>query len=124
FGMASFIAAVCGAHKTDLDQILESSPAAPLTLAVIAVAPAPLVEELTYRGRLYSAMQTVIGRWFAVIVVASMFAGLHVYQYRQNIGAILSISLLSLVLTAVRARTGRLLPCVIIHLVFNGVQSL
>ena len=52
-----------------------------------------------------------------------MFAGLHVYQYRQNLGAILSISLLSFVLTFIRARTGRLLPCFVIHLVFNGVQS-
>jgi membrane protease YdiL (CAAX protease family) len=124
FLMAWLIAALFGAHKTDLDQILESSRAAALTLAFIAVATAPLVEELIYRGLLYSAMQRVIGRWFGVIVVSSMFAGLHVYQYRQNIGAILSISLLSLVLTTIRARTGRLLPCVIIHLVFNGIQSL
>jgi hypothetical protein len=35
----------------------------------------------------------------------------------------LSISLLSFVLTFIRARTGRLLPCFVIHLVFNGVQS-
>jgi len=124
FLVAWLIAALFGAHKTDLDQILESSRAAALTLAFIAVATAPLVEELIYRGLLYSAMQRVIGRWFAVIVVSSMFAGLHVYQYRQNIGAILSISLLSLVLTTIRARTGRLLPCVVIHLVFNGIQSL
>ena len=122
--MAWLIAAFFGAHKTDLDQILESSRAAALTLAFIAVATAPLVEEMTYRGLLYSALQRVIGRWFAVIVVASMFAGLHVYQYRQNIGAILSISLLSLVLTMIRARMGRLLPCFVIHLVFNGIQSL
>src|SRR3979411_589119 len=73
---------------------------------------------------MYSAMQRVIGRWFAVIVVASMFAGLHVYQYRQNIGAILSISLLSFVLTYIRAHTGRLLPCFVIHFVCNGIQSL
>lgn len=124
FLMAWLIAVLFGAHKTDLDQILESSRAAALTLAFIAVATAPLVEELIYRGLLYSAIQRVIGPWFAVLVVASMFAGLHVYQYRQNIGAILSISLLSLALTAIRARTGRLLPCVIIHLVFNGIQSL
>src|SRR6267143_6592777 len=78
---------------------------------------------MIYRGLLYSALQRVIGRWFAIIVVAAMFAGLHVYQYRQNIGAILSISLLSLVLTYIRARTGRLLPCFVIHLVFNGIQS-
>jgi hypothetical protein len=27
-------------------------------------------------------------------------------------------------LTFIRARTGRLLPCFVIHLVFNGIQSL
>ena len=123
FVIAWMIAAFFGAKKTDLDQILDSSRAAALTLAFVAVATAPLIEEMIYRGLLYSALQRAIGRWFAVIVVACMFAGLHVYQYRQNIGAILSISLLSFVLTYVRARTGRLLPCFVIHLVFNGVQS-
>jgi membrane protease YdiL (CAAX protease family) len=113
-----------GAKETDLDRILQSSRAAALTLAFIAVATAPLVEEIIYRGLLYSALQRVIGPLFAVVVVAAMFAGLHVWQYRQNIGAILSISLLSVVLTTVRARTGRLLPCFMIHLVFNGTQSL
>ena len=124
FLVAWLIAALFGAQKTDLDQILESSRATALTLAFIAVATAPLIEEMIYRGLLYSALQRAIGCWFAIIVVAAMFAGLHVYQYRQNIGAILSISLLSFVLTFIRARTGRLLPCFVIHLVFNGVQSL
>jgi hypothetical protein len=53
-----------------------------------------------------------------------MFAGLHVIQYWPNAGAITAISLLSLALTVVRARTGRLLPCYVIHLVFNGIQSI
>ena len=123
FVMAWMIAAFWGGQRTDLDQILESSRAAALTLAFIAVATAPLIEEMTYRGLLYSALQRAIGKWFAVALVASMFAGLHVYQYRQNLGAILSISLLSFVLTYIRARTGRLLPCFVIHLVFNGIQS-
>ena len=124
FVVAWLIAAFSGGQRTDLEQILESSRATALTLAFIAVATAPLVEEMIYRGLLYSALQRAIGRWWAVIIVAAMFAGLHVYQYRQNIGAILSISLLSFVLTAIRARTARLLPCFVIHLVFNGVQSL
>jgi membrane protease YdiL (CAAX protease family) len=123
FVLAWLIASLFGAKPTDLDQILQSSRAAALTLAVIAVATAPLVEEMIYRGLLYSAFQRLIGRWFAVVVVTSMFAGLHVWQYRQNIGAILSITLLSLILTVIRARTGRLLPCFMIHLVFNGVQA-
>ena len=44
-----------------------------------------------------------------------------------NIGLISArfpqLLLLSLALTVVRARTGRLLPCYMIHLVFNGIQS-
>lgn len=112
-----------GGQKTDLDRILESSRATAVTLAIIAVATAPLVEELIYRGLLYSAFQRAIGQWGAVIVVASMFAGLHVVQYWPNAGAISSITMLSVVLTLIRARTGRLLPCFVVHLVFNGVQS-
>ncbi len=113
-----------GGQETELERILESSRAAALITAVLAVATAPLVEEVIYRELVYSAFQRVIGPVFAVIVVASMFAGLHVLQYWPNAGAISAITLLSVVLTVVRARTGRLLPCFVIHLVFNGIQSL
>ncbi len=124
FVVAWLTTALFGGKETDLDRILQSSRAAALVLAFLAVATAPLVEEFIYRGLLYSALQRAIGRLFAVIVVAAMFAGLHIWQYRQNIGAILSISVLSLALTWVRARTGRLLPCYLIHVVFNGIQSI
>ena len=113
-----------GGPRTDLDRILESSRATAVTLAIIAVVTAPLVEELIYRGLLYSAFQKAVGQWGAVVIVASMFAGLHVVQYWPNIGAISSITLLSAVLTLTRARTGRVLPCFVVHLVFNGVQSI
>ena len=112
-----------GGQETELDRILRSSRATALTLAFIAVATAPLVEEMIYRGLLYSAFEKAIGQWGAVVVVASMFAGLHVVQYWPNAAAISSITMLSVVLTLIRARTGRLLPCFVVHLVFNGVQS-
>jgi membrane protease YdiL (CAAX protease family) len=112
-----------GGQETELDRILRSSRAAAITLAFIAVATAPLVEEMIYRGLLYSAFEKAIGQWGAVVVVASMFAGLHVVQYWPNAAAISSITMLSVVLTLIRARTGRLLPCFVVHLVFNGVQS-
>jgi len=113
-----------GGQETELERILESSRAAALITAFLAFATAPLVEEVVYRGLLYSAFQRAIGPVSAVIVVASMFAGLHVVQYWPNAGAISAITMLSVVLTVVRARTGRLLPCFVIHMVFNGIQSL
>jgi hypothetical protein len=47
-----------------------------------------------------------------------------VLQYKNNIGVILAITILSVTLTVVRAYSGKLLPSVLIHLIFNGVQSL
>lgn len=123
FVLTFFLLALLGGQKTDLDRILESSRATAVTLAIIAVATAPLVEEMIYRGLLYSAFQKALGQWWAVVVVASMFAGLHVVQYWPNAAAISSITLLSVVLTLIRARTGRLLPCFVVHLIFNGIQS-
>jgi membrane protease YdiL (CAAX protease family) len=112
-----------GGQDTDVERILRSSRAAAVLMAIIATGTAPLVEEIIYRGLLYSALQRLAGPVLGVVVVFSMFAGLHVFQYWPNAGAIAAISLLSLVLTVIRARTGRLLPCYVIHLVFNGIQS-
>jgi membrane protease YdiL (CAAX protease family) len=124
FMIAMFVSYRFGGQETDIERLLQSSRAAALITAVLAATTAPLVEETIYRGLLYSAFQRAIGPVFAVIVVASMFAGLHVVQYWPNVGAISAITFLSVALTVVRARTGRLLPCFVIHLVYNGIQSL
>jgi hypothetical protein len=47
----------------------------------------------------------------------------HVFQYRNNLAVIVVITLLSITLTVTRAITGKVLPAFIIHLVFNGIQS-
>ena len=113
-----------GGEATDLDQIINSSTAARFTTALLATATAPLVEEIIYRGLIYSALQRALGMIWAVIIVSALFAFVHVFQYSNNFGVIAAISLLSLSLTVVRALTGRLLPCFVIHLIFNGLQSL
>jgi len=112
-----------GGQGTALDRLVESSRAAALIIAFLAVATAPLVEESIYRGILYPAIERTAGAKAAVILVTLLFAVPHVPQYWPNIGVISSITLLSVVLTLVRARTGRLLPCFVVHLAFNGIQS-
>ena len=113
-----------GGEPTSIDQILKSSNASRYTLALIAATTAPLVEELVYRGVLYSALQKTAGMVWAVIGVSLLFVLVHVAQYYNNLGVIVAISILSISLTLVRAFTGRLLPCVVIHYIFNGLQSL
>jgi membrane protease YdiL (CAAX protease family) len=128
-GVALFIiggtlAKLLGADKpTQLEQIVNSSTAARYTIAALAVFTAPFVEEFVYRGVVYSALQRVIGVNGAVIFVLGLFTLIHVPQYWPNIGVISAVALLSLVLTIVRAYSGRLLPCVVIHMSFNAVQA-
>jgi membrane protease YdiL (CAAX protease family) len=110
--------------ETQVDKIISSSPAARYTTAFLATFTAPLVEEMVYRGVLYSALQKLIGMLWAVVGVMLLFTLIHVPQYWPNYGVIAVIGILSLSLTVVRAYTGRLLPCFIIHLVFNGISSI
>lgn len=109
--------------ETDFERLLMLSPAVRVGVAMLAVATAPLVEEVVYRGILYTAFER-IGRWrVGVTVVTLLFAFVHVPQYWGSWAAITAILLLSLVLTLLRAFTGQLLPCVATHFIFNAVQA-
>lgn len=124
FALAFLATLAFGGTETELEKLVKSSRTAALMIAFLAVATAPLVEEIIYRGILFPAWQRLTGSPIAVIIVTLFFALPHVPQYWGNLAVISSITILSLVLTTVRARTGRLLPCYIIHLVFNGIQSI
>ncbi len=123
YGVAFLLTLAFGGQGTALDRLVESSRAAALMIAFLAVATAPIVEESIYRGILYPAIARVSGAKVAIILVTLLFAVPHVPQYWPNIAVISSITLLSVALTVLRARTGRLLPCIAVHFVFNGIQS-
>lgn len=108
----------------ELLKILRSSRAATYIIVVLATFTAPLIEEVVYRGILYSALQRSIGVGGAVALVTFFFALVHVPQYWGSPGTILLICLLSLVLTLIRWKTDNLMPCIIMHTIFNGLQSL
>jgi hypothetical protein len=113
-----------GGEATEVDQIVASSSAARFAIAILATVTAPLVEEMIYRGMLYSALQRVTGMVWAVVAVSFLFTFVHVFQYSNNLGVIAAITIFSLSLTLMRAYSGRLLPCYVMHLVFNGLQSI
>lgn len=124
FGLGGLIAKLGGEKPTQLEQIINSSLTARYMLAFLAVCTAPFVEEFVYRGVLYAPLQRLAGVPGAVVIVLALFTIIHVPQYWPNAAVIAAVGLLSIVLTVVRAYSGRLLPCIVIHLVFNGVQAL
>lgn len=124
FIVGSVVAKVLGGDKpTPLEQIINSSLAARYLISFFAVATAPFVEEFVYRGVLYAPLQRIAGVKGAVVMVLAVFTIIHVPQYLPNVGVIAAVALLSVALTLLRAFSGRLLPCIIVHLVFNGIQA-
>lgn len=123
-GLAAGLTAYFGETDNDLLRILKSSRYVVYLVAFLATFTAPLVEEVVYRGVMYSAFQRTFNSKIAVILVTFLFAVIHVPQYYPDVVAISVICALSLVLTLIRAYTKNLLPCIALHFVFNGVQSL
>jgi membrane protease YdiL (CAAX protease family) len=123
FAGGAVITQVFPGEKTQLDMLIESSFAARAATAFLAVATAPLVEELIYRGMHYPAIARVLGSGVSIGIVSILFAGVHFLQYQNNLAVIGVITLVSITLTTVRAYTRRLLPCFVIHMIFNGIQA-
>jgi membrane protease YdiL (CAAX protease family) len=117
------VATLIGGGQTDIDVLVNSTLPVKLLVAVLATTSGPLVEEIVYRGILYPSLERRIGLAWSVALVSFLFALVHVAQYRNNLGVITVILMLSVSLTLVRAFTGQLLPCFIIHMVFNGIVS-
>ena len=110
-------------QETDLEKLLKLGASIRYAVALLAVFSAPLVEELVYRGVLYQGFERSFGRTSSVLLVTLLFALVHVPQYWGSQAALAAILSLSLVLTLLRAYTGKLLPCIATHFVFNGIQA-
>jgi membrane protease YdiL (CAAX protease family) len=109
--------------NTAFHKIINSSQTNRILVVVMAVLAAPIVEEVLYRGVLYSGLRRAMGTTASVIVVTVLFTAIHVPQYVGAWAGLTALALLSFVLTLIRAKTGSILPCVAVHLVFNSVAS-
>lgn len=112
-----------GASDNDLLRILRSSRYVVFLVAFMATFSAPIVEEVVYRGVLYSAFQRTTNIPMAVFLVTFVFALVHYPQYWGDTSTLITLTFLSLVLTLIRVWTNSLLPCIFFHFVFNGIQS-
>lgn len=129
FFLLSYIVAInFGKSDNDFLEMLKSSRFIVFPLAFMAIFTAPIVEEVVYRGILYSALQRRLGIIGAVVVVTFLFGLVHVPQYSKNLvpdyPTITLLFLLSLTLTLIRVYTKNLLPCIVLHTIFNAFQSL
>lgn len=101
-------------------QRMFSSPAAAYVIAAFAILVAPFMEELVFRGVLFSVFERHLGLWFAIGGTGVLFAGLHVHEYWGAWNHVLLILLVGVVFSLARGLTGSLAPSVILHLAYNA----
>jgi membrane protease YdiL (CAAX protease family) len=86
-----------------------------ITYAIAAVGFAPFAEEYLFRGLLYRALDKEWGGWKAVAGSAAFFA-----IYHPTI-AWLPVAMLGAINCLLFKKTGRLAPCVVLHMVYNAL---
>jgi CAAX protease family protein len=106
------------------EELLKSSATVRITTVLLAIIGAPLVEEVVYRGVLFSGLRKRLSSTATVLAVTLIFVAVHVPQYIGAWRTIAGLTLLSLALTIARARTSSVLPSFLIHLVNNALSSI
>ena len=95
-----------------------SIPGLRIAYAVMAVGFAPFAEEYLFRGLLFRALDREWGGWRAVVGSAAFFAIYHPPL------SWLPVGLLGIANALLFKKTGRLVPAVILHMVYNAVVLL
>jgi uncharacterized protein len=101
-----------------IDRFFENARQAAI-MSVFAVAIAPLMEELFFRGFLYPVLARRFGMVFSVIFTAVAFALLHGSQLQFSWAAVLIIFIVGIVLTTIRAVTRSVAASFLLHVGYN-----
>ncbi|TWT55137.1 Inner membrane transport permease YbhR [Rubripirellula amarantea] len=93
-------------------------------LLTLAVTPA-IIEELCFRGFLFSALRRVLSPWRTILLTSFLFALFHVITGNALlIERFIPSFLLGLILGAIAYRTGSVIPGMVMHFVHNGLLEM
>lgn len=99
---------------------LFTSPSAVYAVGGLAVLVAPFMEELLFRGVLFSFFERLGGYRTAVPVTALLFAALHYPEYAGAWTHVFMILVVGLALSVARAATRSLVPSFLLHTAYNA----
>ena len=89
-----------------------------IALLFSAIIVAPIVEEIIFRGYIYPVLKKYSHRLFAGFMTSLLFAVVH-----GNVAGLIPLLLLAIILTLSYELTGSILVPVLIHALFNGINS-
>ncbi|MHB1936251.1 MAG: CPBP family intramembrane glutamic endopeptidase [Acidobacteriaceae bacterium] len=88
-------------------------------VALFGIFIAPICEEIAFRGFLYPSLRPWTGRVVAALLTSLPFAFLHAQQVAHAWGPLSMVFIVSLVLVAVRERTGSVACSALVHACYN-----
>lgn len=95
-----------------------------IAAGVLTIVVAPPIEELIFRGMLLRAGMLRYGFWLSAIGSSLLFGGLHAGQggsVAEAVAIFVSISAFGFALCGIARYTGRLAPCVAVHMCSNAL---
>lgn len=83
---------------------------------------APLLEEISFRGFLYPALNKYIGMYPSICVTSIFFTLAHYPQIKNSFIFASILLILSVIITYARAKTGSTIVAIILHFIYNFVS--
>lgn len=110
----------------DLPQpLFDAMSSAPLPLKIGWVAMFivlfPVVEEMLFRGFLFTGLSQSWGPTVAGLVTTALFVAVHMPKVLEYWPALLAVTLIGTLTVLARIRTGSLAPGIVMHSTYNGV---
>jgi membrane protease YdiL (CAAX protease family) len=110
-------------NKMPIEQFLQDRQSAFLLL-VMSVTLAPFFEETIFRGYIYPVVARTFGVIPGVLFTGLIFGLLHASQLGGNVPQVALLATVGIVFTAVRAKTGSVLPGFLVHVSYNSFISI
>ena len=123
-GLAIFVAIASSRIKNvdhvPIQELFKSRTGAMLLMAM-AVFVAPLVEETVFRGYLYPLFAKSLGVLPGILITGALFGLMHGAQLGWTWGLVGLLSLVGVIFTFARARSGTVVASFLLHLGYNSM---
>jgi membrane protease YdiL (CAAX protease family) len=126
-GLAIFVAAasynIKNTEHLPIQEIFKNRTGA-LLLMSMAVLVAPLVEETVFRGYLYPLFAKSLGVFPGIVITGALFGLMHGSQLGWTWGLVILLTVVGMIFTFARARTGTVFASFLMHLGYNSMIAL
>jgi len=123
-GLAIFVAIASSRIKNvehvPIQELFKSRTGAMLLMAM-AIFIAPLVEETVFRGYLYPLFAKSLGVLPGIVITGALFGLMHGAQLGWTWGLVGLLTLVGVIFTFARARTGTVVASFLLHLGYNSM---